>query len=260
LDETYQNYLNRVARLTIPETYQSQIQNIQESPKFQRGTDGQWSAVPFPGYTVMTPPGHEEAGNIPLYENLQACQQQLLQPLGSDLLVPVPARSFHVTLADLIWDSAFQHAVDADPGFEIQLRSAIAEIFLQHQSLSEGQPLRLQILGLMLMPRALTICLVPTEEHSYHRLTQLRRAVYQDPQLMALGIEQRYGFTAHITLGYFGSISPDLDHEKVCDSLATTNQQWLETPQVLVVHQAQLCKFDDMTHYYREADWPIVQF
>jgi len=91
LDDNYQTYLNRVAR-TLPETYRSQVQHIQQSPKFQKRPEGGRQAVPFVGYTVITPPAEEESQNFALYKNLNACQQQL--PLDSGLIVPVPPARF----------------------------------------------------------------------------------------------------------------------------------------------------------------------
>jgi len=73
---------------------------------------------------------------------------------------------------------------------------------------------------------------------------------------LGLGIEQQYYFTPHITLGYFGSV-PSLEKcVQLSDRLTQLNQPWVtETPQVFKVHQAELYKFDDMSHYYREEDW-----
>lgn len=248
--------------MTLPETYKSQVQHIQESPKFQRDSADDSYAVPFPGYTIITPPYVEETENAAFYDRLQTCQQQLLQQLNPGLLVPVPPESFHVTLADLIWDSAYRHATEK-PGFEEQLRDRLTESFQKYQSVVIGKnPARWQVLGLMLMTRAVGVCLIPREESSYERILRFRRAIYQNPGLMGLGVEQQYHFTAHITLGYFGEIPPELDRSHVSDKLVELNHQWLETDasQEFLVHRAELRKFDDMTRYYREADWPVVEF
>lgn len=261
MDETYQIYLNRVARLTLPATYQSQVQHIQESPKFQLQPDGSRQPVPFPGYTVISPPWVEESENASFYSNLKVCQEQLLHRLDPGLVVPVPPDSFHLTLADLIWDDAYKHAVGQDD-FEVQLRSRIAEIFTSCQhSITDGNPIRWQTLGLLVMPRAIGVCLVPHGEKSYEKILQFRRSIYQNPGLIALGIEQRYGFTAHVTLGYFGDISPNLDRDRFSKTLCELNEQWHGgEPQELLNHRAELRKFDDMTRYYREPDWPVLQF
>lgn len=257
MDETYQTYVNRVARLTLPATYQTQLQNIQKSPKFEEGR-----AVPFPGYSAISPPGQEDSENSAFYSNLEASQQQLLQQLEQGLMVPVPPESFHLTVADLIWDSSYRDAVRENPEFDRQLQACIRESFQQYQQAAgEVSPVQWQLLGLLIFPRALAVGLVPKDEQAYEQILQLRRSIYQNSGLIALGIEQQYYFTAHITLGYFGEIPPHLDRDRLGNFLSTFNEQWLETePQMLTVERVELRKFEDMIHYDREPDWPVLEF
>ncbi|MGA7933120.1 MAG: DUF1868 domain-containing protein [Kovacikia sp.] len=261
MDENYETYLNRAMRLILPETYQSQVQHIQESPKFCSHPDRGRQPVPFPGYTIVTPPGSEDSKNATLYERLKSYQQQLVRKLGPNLFAPVPPDSFHLTLADLIWDSAFQATSEEDPDFEASLQQCIANIFQQCQPLSQGKPVEFQAIGLMVMTRAIALCLVPTDDYSYERILKFRRAVYQNHDLMGLGIEQQYYFTPHITLGYFGSIPLAEDLPILSDHFIELNQQWLDDEtQEFWVYRAELQKFDDMTHYYRKADWAVFDF
>lgn len=247
-------------RMTLPDTYRSQVQHIQESPKFKRLPEGKWQASNFPGYTVVTPCGADDPQNAGLFDRLKTYQAQVIQQIGPDFLAAVPPESFHLTLADLIWDSAFRHASEANPGFETQLRDRIAESFQQCHSLSQVHPVRFQVLGLMVMTRAVAVCLAPTDEDSYDRILKLRRAIYQNPHVIAIGIEQQYYFTPHITLGYFGETA-GVEVDRLSQTFDNLNKHWLEVPpQEFWVHQAELRKFDDMTHYYREPDWPTFQF
>jgi len=261
LDDTYQVYVNRVARMTLPESYRSQVQHIQSSPKFQQYPDGNAKPVPFPGYSVITPPWVDDAKNEDFYRWLQSHQQQFLQQVEPGVIVPVPADSFHLTLADLIWDSAYHHAQE-NPAFETKLREQITHSFKQSEPLVQGENQVLwQALGLIVMTRAIGICLVPSDEGSYQRVLQMRRSIYQNSNLMALGIEQQYHLTAHITLGYFGTGSIQSDRDRLSQTLNNLNQQHLEAgAQKLWIHRAELRKFDDMTRYYREADWPVLEF
>ncbi|HBB33297.1 MAG TPA: DUF1868 domain-containing protein [Cyanobacteria bacterium UBA8803] len=262
MDDTYQTYLNRVARQTLPATYQSQLHYIQESLKFERLPDGSRKAVPFPGYTVVTPPWGEESENSAFYTNLQDIQQKLLQELNPGLMIALPPDSFHLTLADLIWESAYLDAQQANPEFEQQLQERIGESFQKYKQLGHrGNPIGWQLLGLIVMPRALGVCLAPKDEESYQRILHLRRLIYQNPGLIALGIEQQYHFTAHITLGYFGDIPPDLDRDRISNLLSALNQELLtKDTTAFWVQRAQLRKFDDMLRYYRAEEWPSVEF
>ncbi|WP_460203811.1 DUF1868 domain-containing protein [Scytonema sp. NUACC21] len=262
MDDNYQTYLNRVARMTLLEAYRTQAQHIQESSKFQQSPEGR-QAVPFPGYTVITPPWEDDSENTAFYTNLQSYQQELLKlPVNSDLIVPVPPASFHLTLADLIWDGAYRDACEKNPKFDEQIRSRFVEIFQQYQQsiASTSHPIRWQMQGLIVMPRAIGVCLVPQDKDSYEQIMNFRRTIYQNSNLMALGIEQHYHLTAHITLAYFGEISSSLDRDNLASIFSELNDQWREQFPEFLIHRAELRKFDDMTRYYRESDWPVVNF
>ncbi|SKB12398.1 conserved hypothetical protein [Planktothrix sp. PCC 11201] len=259
MDDTYQVYVNRVARLTLPESYHSQLEYIQESPKFKPDSQGRRQAVPFPGYTVITPPAAEDLDNQEFYQNLQDCQQQLGEKFDPDFLITIPPDSLHFTLADLVWDSAYRDA-SQDPNFEPNLHEAIAQSFETFKSTPISPGIRWQIFGFMLLPRAIAVCLVPRDQESYQKTLEFRRSIYQNPGLIPLGVDQQYYLTAHITLGYFGSIPEDLDRANFCNILSSFNQQWLDSTQEIWVNRAELRKFDDMNRYYREPNWPVLEF
>ena len=259
MDDNYQTYLNRVAKLAMPENYKTQVQHIQSSPKFKPLPGGGRQAVAFPGYTVIAPPAQEDNQNIDFYQSLHSFQKQLIELSPKDLIVPVPPGSLHVTLADLIWESAYYYAQENVEKFDIQLINAISKIFEQYQqSKTIATPIEWQILGITIMPRAIGVSLVPKNENAYNQILNLRRAIYQSPELTALGMEQHYHFTPHITLGYFGEVAPSLERDRFSQTISELNQQLSDYP--LKIYQAELRKFDDMTHYYREQDWSIVTF
>jgi 2'-5' RNA ligase len=257
LDDTYQSYLNRVARFTRAATQRTQLQTIQESPKFQGG-----DPVAFPGYSVMTAPWDEHPGNAALSQKLAALQQELVEQVDSGLIVPVKPESFHLTLVDLIWDDAYRQAIREKDNYEQQLRDRVAECFQACEAtVTQHKPIHFDGLGLILRPRAIAVGLVPQEEDGYKRVLELRRSIYQNPRIMALGIEQQYNFTAHITLGYFGPIAPDLDRDRLCETLAAINDRWLDAEfPVLTAEAAQLWQFDNMSHFYREPSFPELSF
>lgn len=261
MDDIYQVYVNRVARMTLPEVYKSQVQHIQPSPKFQQQPDGAFQATSFPGYSVITPPWADESNNEEFYQQLKGFQHQLIQKLSPELFVALPPDSFHMTIADLIWDSAYRHA-NENPEFQEQLRDRIRQIFRHCQPQNSVEPIYWHVMGLVIMPRAVAVCLTPKTEEAYEHIVKLRRAIYQDSGLIALGIEQQYHLTAHITLGYFGNVSNEVDREALGQQLDELNQHWLtlDLPRDLLIQRVELRKFDDMMVYYREPDWPVLDF
>lgn len=244
--------------MTQSSYYQQQLGVVHASPKYQWIEGQGWSAVPFPGCTVIAPPSGEDPSNRGFYEALALAQDALATQLPSGFLIPLPAASLHITLADLLWADNYRDA-RAIAGFEAQLQQEISQVFEQFSD-CQSSPIRFQAVGYMVMARALGICLVPATEADYERIRQLRRAIYQQPGLLALGIEQQYHFTAHITLGYFGEIPASLEPEALAQQLVQLNQSAIVALPEFVVERAELRQFDDMTHYRREPDWPVMTF
>ncbi|HBE51369.1 MAG TPA: DUF1868 domain-containing protein, partial [Cyanobacteria bacterium UBA11369] len=52
----------------------------------------------------------------------------------------------------------------------------------------------------------------------------------------------------------------NLDSDRLSNLFSDLNLQWLDNPQEMSIHRAELRKFDDMTRYYREPDWPVLEF
>lgn len=258
MDENYQIYLNRILRHTLPETYKAQVQHIQSSPKFYRNEQG-WQPTDFPGYTIITPPGQADGKNLNIYAVLEDFQQRVSHTLGQDCFIPIPATSFHLTLADVIWAEAYEHARQA-VGFDRKLQAQVAQSFQQCSPFLLGEPIRFQVVGVMVMTRAIAMALAATDEVGYYNILNLRRSLYQNPGLIEIGIEQQYHFTPHITLGYFGDLS-QVNQAQLSQQLDELNQTWLNSSQQeFWVQQAELRQFSNMTHYDREADWPVLRF
>ncbi|MFP4219591.1 MAG: DUF1868 domain-containing protein [Phormidium sp.] len=258
MDNTYQDYLERIAHLTTPAAHASKLKHIVESPKFIPTADGGREPVSFPGYSIITPPGAEDRANAEFYQVAADCQTRIAQRLGTNLFAAVPPKSFHLTLADLIWDSAY-HEASLDPEFDGKLQHCIGEIFDRIQpSLSSPQSPQWQLSGLVVMPRAIAVTLNPSNEAAYDRIIALRRAVYQSPSLMQLGIDQQYNLTAHITLGYFGASDSPLDSQELAGFLDDCAEAAKTAAPPFSVTRAELRKFTDMTHYHREPDFPVL--
>ncbi len=255
MDDTYQAYINRIARLTLEATYQTQLPNIQKSPKFA----GE-QAVGFPGYSVITPPAIDDTDNRIFYDHLGDLQQELLSKLPPQFLLSVPAASFHVTIADLIWDKAYEEAIGENPLFVEQLKQSIKSSFDTYEQLTPSSLIsQWRILGLIIFPRSLGVGLLPQDESSYDRIIRLRRSIYQNSALIALGVEQQYYYTAHVTLGYFGTLVAEPEQQRIAEILSNVNERYLEQEfPTIMLKQAQLRRFPDMTRYEREANDPIL--
>ena len=255
MDISYQAHANRVVQMALSANYQQQLKNIQSSPKFNDG-----KALEFPGYTIITPLAEEDPFNVEINQSLAHLQEQLKQQLSSDLFVSVPANTFHITLADLIWDQGYRDALQKNSNFDQLFVEQMAEIFAQSQELlSEVESLDLEVVGISIFPRAIAVCFVPTEE-SYDLLIKLRQLIYQNPEIINLGIEQHYNFVGHVTLGYFGNVPEDLDVVTIATKITEINNQWLAQDLPLFkIKQWELRKFNDMLSYTRQPDWAQIR-
>lgn len=256
MDESYQEYINRVATLTLPGACAMQLQSIQQSPKFIGG-----KPVSFPGYSVITPTAGDDKANGEFYQQVANLQEQVLKQLGEDFFIALPTESFHFTLADLIWDESYRQAVAANPNFDRELQQQVAASFQEYQAEAHGKPLVWQLWGAVIRPRAIMACLVPKDRESYQAVIKLRRSLYQNAGLIALGIEQQYDLTAHVTLGYFDDIPDLLNRDRLCIILSQINDRLVESelPE-FTISQAQLRRFENMFQYEREPDWAVVKF
>ena len=254
MDENYQTYVNRLVRLTLPTAYQGQLTHIQKSPKFK---DRQ--PIPFPGYTLITPPQGDDLINHEFYIHLARIQQELIEKIP-DLLIPVPTSSFHFTAANLIWEERYRQSRQSYPDYEQQIRNAIQNSFDQYRANAPfAATQQWQVLGLLIYPRALVVGLVPQDEAAYEGLTLLRRAVYQNRDLIGLGVDQQYHFTAHITLGYFDDIPDAFDRDRLVELLIQINDRWLDQPPPLfTLQQVQLRQFENMVQYDRKPGDPVI--
>lgn len=254
MDESYQEYINRVARLTLPSACAMQLQSIQPSPKFDAG-----QPVSFPGYSVITPLAAEDTVNQEFYRQVETLQQQLAKQLEPSFFIPLPASSFHFTLADLIWDESYRQIVAANPDFDQELQRQAAASFQEYQAESTQNNLTWQLWGIVVRPRAIMACLVPKDQVSYQAVVKLRRSLYQNAGLINLGIEQQYDLTAHITLGYFDHIPDNLNRDRLCIMLSQINDHLVESKLAeFTLKEAQLRKFENMFDYRRQPDWAMV--
>lgn len=259
LDDQYQVYINRLMGMTRLEHYRSQWPLIQPSPKFDVLPNGSVKPTFFPGYTLTTPPGSQDPGNAQFFQRLEAVKQEFWQGVPADLAVPLPMETFHLTIADLIWDSTYRQQVESQPEYETKLRAQIAEVLSQQPT--TGTAIGLKALGFIVMTRAIAVCLAPNTEADYQRILQLRRSIYQTSDLLALGIDQQYHFTGHITLGYFtGGDGAAVDVEKLSEHIDRLNEVFLLDFPEFQLQRVELRKFENMLEFNRQADWPTWSF
>lgn len=240
--------------MTLTANYKQQLQFIQPSPKIKNKQPQE-----FPGYTIITPLAEEDQFNQEINESLKQLQAQFKQQLDDDFFVAVPPETFHITIADLIWDKAYINAVKENKNFDNLLIQQLKQVFADSEKqVTNVDSLELEVLGISIFPRAIAACFIPTEE-SYNDLTKLRQLIYQNEHIIKLGIEQQYDFVGHITLGYFDNIPENLDYEKMEATISSLNNQWISNDlPMFQIKQWELRKFSDMFTYIYQPEWPRI--
>ena len=255
-DDNFADYRARLARQIADEAVGDASLELTPAGKFENGRP-----KVYPGYTVITSPYDDESDgeNRRTYEALTRVQEGLATQINSPMFVPVAVPSFHLTVADLISGNAFAKKQKIE-GWESELRETLRQVFEREQCLVRIPP-RLLVSGLCLFSSVIVAAVSSEDEFGYHQLLRFRDLVYDDSRLQALGIERpRYSFTGHITIGYVEARpSPD-SAALVARVISQINQREFLKALSFKVTQVELRKFENMSHYYRHTDWPILRF
>jgi 2'-5' RNA ligase len=148
------------------------------------------SAAHYPGLTIIAEPYPLLEDNI--RADLAVLQNKLIQVPG---FVPVPASSFHMTIADLISGEAF------DPTTSGAIRQEIEPILTRWNR--DCDVLHGHIIGLSTFPGCVIAIVDFTQQSAYERIIALRDALYVNTKLARLNITRPpYPFQGHVTLGY----------------------------------------------------------
>jgi 2'-5' RNA ligase len=143
-------------------------------------------------------------------------------------------------------------------GERVQRNSS--SVFERAQYLVRIQP-RLLVSGLCLFSSVIVAAVSSEDEFGYYQLLRLRDLIYDDSRLQALGVERpQYSFTGHITMGYVEA-RPGRDAAALLSRvISRINQREFLKALSFKVTRAELRKFENMSHYDRHADWPILRF
>jgi len=227
--------------------------------RFTSENGGVWTAVPFWGYTIITPTFQEEHHrvNVATYARLGDVQQLLSGRLGLAQYAPVPITSLHLTITDLVSSTEYEKLA-ATFLREQDFRQAVSSCFGQ---LCIQGVVRAEVVGLSLFSSRVVIALVGFEdEQGYQRLRLFRDAVYRDETLSSFGIKQKSKYTGHITLAYVESVLTEPEQDRLACTLADLNQRLFASPLPLNVSRGEMRRFDDVSRFYRKRGWPVFKF
>ena len=254
------DYHARVAQAVSERGLQAALPGLKRSEKYLPSG----APAPFPGFTLMTPPGVQDPLQNELYRRLSALQRSLVRDLGEKRLSLLPPESFHLTVADLFAAEGAQRAgrklvasstaEESHSSEELFLGEALLGRCLlswfqrKTPELLSALPWRWEVAGLALFEHALVLLFVPSGKEDYRLLTELRETIYRSPELASLGLRAPRPLMAHITLAYYQSLPPLEERLLSWVKKISATKQSLQGS-LFQLERVRLCRFSSMEDY-----------
>jgi hypothetical protein len=224
-------------------------------PEGARGGGGaRWTPQPYPGFAVISMV-EENPGNTALPDALQAIQANLLDLCPWEgALYPLPAASFHQTVANTLSEDRFlTHIVR--PGLERVYPDLIATIF-EKMPVQPARALPMRLIGLSIFGTALGLLGVFDNEADYCRILNFRSAFYSDIGLQALDIRMTRPFIGHITLAYIEADLTTRQRSALAAAVHNINRSLGDDLPAFNLSLTGLRRYHHLSAFLREDDYP----
>jgi hypothetical protein len=224
-------------------------------PEGARGGGGaRWAPQPYPGFAVVSMV-EDNPGNSALPDALQAIQASLLdQCPWEGALYPLPAASFHQTVANTLSEERFlRHVVR--PGLERVYPDLIATI-IEKMPVQPAHALPMRLIGLSIFGTALGLLGVFDNEADYCRILNFRSAFYSDTGLQALDIRMTRPFIGHITLAYIEADLTNRQRSALAAAVHNVNRSLGDALPVFNQSLTGLRRYHHLSAFLREDDYP----
>jgi hypothetical protein len=215
---------------------------------------GTWTPQPYPGFAVISMV-EENPGNAALPDALQAIQASLLDLCPWEgALYPLPAASFHQTVANTLSEDRFlTHIVR--PGLERVYPDLIATIF-EKMPVQPARALPMRLIGLSIFGTALGLLGIFDNEADYCRILNFRSAFYSDIGLQALDIRMTRPFIGHITLAYIEADLTTPQREGLAAAVHNINRSLGDALPAFNLSLTGLRRYHHLSAFLREDDYP----
>ncbi len=267
-DYSFHNYSDKIYQLLREEEIFARVEKLQIARRFCLTCA---TALPLPGYTIITLPRGEEENktNLEAYNALLEVRKQLFNNTDyAQKCVPVPDNSLHMTLADLVSQQTYVLNVK-EPNRGNELIKEVKNIFDDFTSKGPRSVPQMTVKGLSLVPQS-PVCLVaivgPRTPKDYTTLMELRYFIYdKSPILMDMGVKRHFPYVFHITLAYIEEFLSQDECNHLKDKILEVNTTVFDSDKDIVFNilSAEFRKFDDVSRFDRDTDtpfWPVVHF
>ena len=220
----------------------------------REGDGAGWAPQPYPGFAVVSMVD-ENAGNAGLSEELQAIQAELLRQCPWEgALYPLPAASFHQTVANTLSEERFLKQI-VRSGLEPVYPDLISTV-LEKMPVQPQRALPMRLIGLSIFGTALGLLGVFDNEADYCRLLDFRSAFYSDVALQSLDIRMTRPFIGHITLAYIETDLTVPQRSALAAAVHNINRSLGDSLPAFNLSLTGLRRYHHLSAFLREDDYP----
>ena len=215
----------------------------EETAGFMKKPPGKYKCgkpEPYPGCTVLATP-YPVTSLVTQFSSLRRCLSNVQG------FTPVPPNTYHMTVADLLSDNRYSTASGNKPMMDAFFQT-VKEIIARHRC----RTFDAQIVGIGAFPGVVVAFVDFTSEEDYSWIVRLRDAIFADPTVKNEGVERRFPFVGHLTLGYVESLVTNGFNADMNETRRAVNEMRQATPPVpmsFTIAGAALYSFPDMSRY-----------
>jgi len=223
MELTFAAYQARQLHEISPAGVAARAAKLRPAEQF-RYQDGSWVPNPYVGHAVVTMVASTPA-NDPLIHTLTSVQSGLLERLAAPrTFYPLPAASFHQTIANTLSAEKHQSLV-VDRGLAAEFPAIVTQTFSDIPAWAASETLTMRMVGLSLFGTALGLLGIFDREENFHRVLHFRDHFYGDARLADLGIRRTRPFIGHITLAYIERELDDATRARLVDLVISINRE-----------------------------------
>ena len=254
----YADYQKRQYEEVQPEALLKRATQVKFGNKFQF-IENSWQPIPYRGYAIVSMVKHNP-GNELLVNNLVNLQEQLLESTGlQEKLFPLPASSFHQTVANTLSSDRFnQHILQAN--LEAQYPSIIEKSFEQIELGKSPKPLCMKLIGLSIFHSAMGILGVFEEPEDFDTILNFREQIYSNPTLNELDIRRTRPFVGHLTLFYFERNITPSEANLIAEKCIDFNQSISASDWSFLISNTQLRTYPHLASFEFHPGFPTFSF
>lgn len=256
MDLEYKEYIDFSKQLIEAEHILGNIMTLKSFGKFFMDKSKKWEPKYYPGFTLITPTYPEDLDNQEVYSKIISYTQQLFKKTNLHKVLEAPKTAYHLTLARLISDEDYINKIGS--AGELVFLRQFSSFF---RELSPILAIQMRLTGFSVLTDGVIVAIITAfDEEEYNKLVLFRKQIYSNPNLQALGIEQKQSFMGHINLGYIESDLCESEKRLLYDTIIKINMRlYLENLHFYVL-QGEFRKFENDLSFNRHENWPVFKF